>query len=534
MHRPLFAGASVAALGQARGATLKKAFTSPADSRTVRVLSFPFPTMPFRTRLLPVTLSLLSLWLAACSASSDADRAATKAAEADRLYSRANDYVSRVVEGRYSYAYLQFYWKRAQANIDRIQRSYADTPTGSKLKAGDLKLGPYELSYFKQRVLPWVEVKRLASVDAVNCAIFLYNIDEKRWDEARLAAFADIIEVLSRQQRWAEAQIFPILPEHQHLLQERMFRIAARFHQEKIAHQLLASASPTVQAALFAIQGECLAIRGVPRTEIAAFLEDHPDDAVKLGVLSGMIQRELKIQRAAALRTPTKDIIIQGGALEEPTVRDDVDASAARLFPAGSLEASRLLAEFRAALGNLPAARQIAAAAGLRDSTGIDMAWLDYLAAFERYDELTAFPRSPGLSPEARKKCQIKTVELLARSGQTAEAQRALDDYLRAFAGGKTAAAEADAAVLQWFRGRMSAVKEQQLVVNEHTFADLPIKDPCLMAQAIMEWSLTPNRDSRGAAPWDPVITRYAGGFENLPEPRSKDVQQAAAESKPF
>lgn len=498
--------------------------------------------MPIRTRLLPVTFIILCTWLAACSGADKAARHAADIAEADRLYQRANDYVSRVVEGPYSYAYMQFYWKRAQANIDRILRSYADTPIGAQLKAGELKLGPYELTYFKARVLPWLEVKRVAAFDAVNCAIFLYNTDEQRWDDVRLAAFARIIEVMSRQQRWAEALIFPILPPYRPLLLTNVFRVAARFDQGKVVDELLADATPDEEAVLFPLMGEALAIRGVPREDIAALLDEHPEDAVKLAVLSGMTQRELTIQRAAALRIPLKNVVIQGGALEEPEVRDDVDAVARQFFPGGNADASRLLAEYRAALGDLAAARRIAETAGLGDLTSIYLAHLDHLAVFEKFDELPAFVAAMSLSTDQRRQCELKIVELLARAGRTAESEHALQNYLNTYAAGSSAKADrsaealakADAAVLRWFRGRMQAIDENQLVVHEHTFSELPIKDPCVMAQAIMEWSLTPNRSIRGAAPWDAIVDKYAGGFANLPEPKSREVQDAAGTSKPF
>lgn len=488
--------------------------------------------MPFRTRLLPVTLAAICAWLTACSASNQAERHAADVAEADRLYQRANDYVSRVVEGQYSYAYMQFYWKRSQANIERILRSYGDTPVGARLKAGELKLGPFELTYFKDRVLPYLEVKRLAAYDAVNCAIFLYNSDEMRWDEVRLAAFARIIEVMSRQKRWAEALDFPILAEHRPLLLGSVFRVAARFNQEKVVQELLENSTPAEKTVLFPLLGESLAIRGVPREEIAALLDEHPEDAVKLAILSGMTQRELKIQRAVALRIPLKNIILQGGSLEQPDVRDDVDAVAHQFFPKGNAEASRLLAEYRAALGDLAAARHIAGAASLPDLTGVYLAYLDYLAAFEKFDELASFVPQTHLTDDQRRQCNLKIIELLAHAGRLVESERALQDYIKTYAAGSPA--QADAAVLQWFRGRMQATEENQLVVREHTFADLPIKDPCVMVQAIMEWSLTPNRSIRGPAPWDLVVTRFAGGFEHLPEPKSKEVQKAAAELKPY
>ena len=499
-------------------------------------LPFSFPAMSFRTRLLPALVLPVCVWLAACSASNDAAHRARDAAEADRLYQRANDYVSRVTEGEYSYAYMQFYWKGAQANVDRVLRDYADTPTGRKLKAGQLKLGPFELAYFRNRVLPWLEVKRLAAFDAVNCAIFLYNLDENRWDATRLAAFRRIVEVLARQQRWSEALIFPILDQYRPLLLGTVFRVAARFDQTKVVSELLANATPAEKAVLYPLLGEAMAVRGVPRTDIAAFLDEHPEDSVKLAVLSGMIQREVKIQRAAALRQPLKNVFLQGGAVENPLVRDDVDAVAHEFFPDGNLAASRQLAEYRAALGDIAAAHHIAAAAGLTDLTGVHLAYLDYLAAFERFDELASYAAQPDLPAGEQRACRLKIIELLARAGRLDAAQRARADYLRMYAadGDPEAQPRADAAALSWFRGRIQATDENLLEVREHTFADLPIKDPCVMAQAIMEWSLSPNRSQRGASPWDAVVVKYKGGFVNLPAPKSRDVQRAAAELPPY
>ena len=102
--------------------------------------------------------------------------------EAARLYSEANDFVSSMAEGDYSYAYLQFYWKRAESNVDRVRRVYADSPTAQAMARGELKLGPYALDYFKDRVLYNLELKRLGALDDVNCAIFLYGRDAKRSD----------------------------------------------------------------------------------------------------------------------------------------------------------------------------------------------------------------------------------------------------------------------------------------------------------------------------------------------------------------
>jgi hypothetical protein len=47
----------------------------------------------------------------------------------------------------------------------------------------------------------------------------------------------------------------------------------------------------------------------------------------------------------------------------------------------------------------------------------------------------------------------------------------------------------------------------------------------------MMEWSLTPNRSIRGAAPWDAVVLRFLPGFDNLPLPEDDEVAAAAAAS---
>jgi hypothetical protein len=494
-------------------------------------LPFPILAMSFRTRLLPVLVLAGCGWLTACSASKSA-RQAADVAEADRLYRRANDYVTRVTEGDFSYSYIQFYWKDAQYNVDRILRDYPDTPVGRQLRADQLKLGPFELGYFRTRVLPWLEVKRLGAFDPVNCAIFLYDIDESRWDPVRLAAFSRIIEVLARQKRWSEALIFPILPQYRPLLLSTVFRVAARFDQTKIVHQLLTNSTPAEREVLFPIQGEEMAIRGVPRPEIVAFLNEHPQDPIKLAVLSGMIQRELVIRRAAALRVPLATQFLQSGSVENPQVRDDVDAVARQFFPAGNAVAASRLAAYHAALGDLATARRIAADAGLTDLTPVHLAYLDYLAAFEKFDELAAYPSRSDLNADEQRQCRLAVARLLARSGRTEESWRALQTYLQTYTTGNPAAA--DAAVLQWFRGRIQATNENLLEVRSNTFADLPIKDPCVMADAIMEWSLAPDHAVRGASPWDAVVYKYSGGFVNLPAPRSRDVQRAAAELPPY
>src|SRR5271154_6929042 len=165
--------------------------------------------MLLRTRLLSLLVAAAALAAPAGAANLDGSSAEVGNAEAARLYSEANAYVTNMAEGQYSYSFLQFYWKRAQANIDRIRRVYADSPTAAALARGDLKLGPYELGYFRERILYDLELKQLGSFDDVNCAIFLYGLDENRSDAERDEALGRILEGMARRQRWGGAFRFP-------------------------------------------------------------------------------------------------------------------------------------------------------------------------------------------------------------------------------------------------------------------------------------------------------------------------------------
>jgi hypothetical protein len=471
-----------------------------------------------RTRL---TLLFTALFLAvlplAASAAAVAD-SAEDAAEAKRLYDRANDYVVNIPEGGYSYAYMQFHWKRSQANLERIARVYPATPTGRSLAAGQLKLGDFEPAYFRDRVLSRLEEKRLASFDAVNCAIFLYNFDEKRGDDTRRAALGRILEVLSRQQRWAEALRFPVLNADKALKAAAIFRVAARFEVENIVKQLLAVTPKADLPTTNAILGEALALRGRPRTEITKLLDKSPEDVVRLGVLSGMIEREVTIQRAAALRTPTANIILAGGALQRPTVRDDIAAVAKTFFPTPTPASAELLDTYHAALGAKPANKA---------TIPVHLAYLEYLAAFEKFDELESYVHSGSLPQTSRQPAELKAIELYAQAGRFADAERHRAPFIAA--GG----ALAEASALSEFRGQMNST-EVPLTVHPKTFSSLPITDTCVLAQAIMEWSLTTNRSIRGAAPYDSVVQKFLPGFANIPAPKSAEVRDASSALKPY
>lgn len=475
--------------------------------------------MHFRTRpsllILAALLTCRSVGGATAVPGDNVDPA-TAAGEAQRLFEHANDYVTNITEGDYSFSYIQFHWKRAQSNIDRILRAYPDTPTGRALKAGGLKLGPYPISYFKDRVLYRLEEKRQAAVDAVNCAIFLCGTQGDTWTDTRRVAVARILEVLSRQKRWGEAMKFPLLDADLMLKLTTVFRVAARFEQNDLIKELLANTPKNGLTEMHAILGEAFALRGHPRQEIAALLDKDPAESVKLAVLSGMIQREVKIQLAAALRTPTKDIYLAGGDLKHPEVRDNVNAVARTFFPGGNAAADGMLATYHAALGERPVTSV---------PVGAHLAYLEYLAAFEKFDELDSYLQTPGLP--GRVTCELKAIELFAQAGRSQEVEHYRAPFIAA--GGD----EAEEAVLAEFRGRMNST-EQPLTVHEKTLAELPFKNPLYLAQAIMEWSLSPNRSIRGAAPYDAVVQKFAPGFENIPPPKSNAVRDAASTQKPY
>lgn len=476
--------------------------------------------MPLRFRSSFLLLALLTALTPLRAASGPAGDS-SPAAEAKRLYDHANDYVANIGEGGYSYAYIQFYWKRAQTSIDRVLRVYPDTPAGKALKSGQFKVGPYEVAYFRDRVLPRLEEKRIASVDAINCAIFLCELKGETWDDARHAGIAGVLEDLSRQKRWGEALKFPVLPtEADRILKlSVIFRVAARYDQDDIVKQLLA-ASPNDLPLLHAIQGEALALRGAPRTAVAALLDADSAESVKLAILGGMIERETQIRRKAALRLPVspEGIDTTHYTLKKLDVRDDVESVARTFFPGGNAAAGELLAQYHAALGEKPAASAPLVA---------HLAYLDYLAAFEKFDELERYPAQANLSAAARPAAELKLVQLYAEAGRTAESER--HRLVLAGQGDR----QADAAALAQFRGEMNRT-DVPLVVHEQTLAALPFHDPALLAQAIMEWSLTPTRSIRGAAPYDAVVQKFAPGFANLAAPKSDAVRDAASTQKPF
>jgi hypothetical protein len=477
--------------------------------------------MPTRIRLLSLLIPALGLAAGLRAANLDGSTQEAGDAEAARLYSEANAYVSNMSEGEYSYDYLQFYWKRAQLNVDRIRHVYAGSPTALALAKGDLKLGPYPLDYFKNRILYNLELKRLGSFEDINCAIFLYGRDESRNDAKRDEALSNIIEVLARRQRWGEAFRFPVLAAHRPILLHSIFKVAAFYGVDDIVKKMVKETAPSERraAGFDTLQAEALALQGKPRSELYKFVDEHPDDAVRAAAVAGIVEREVLIRRMERLHVPVRDAIQTVRIVAQRTsLRDDVAAVAQRLFN-GSLDAAApQLAVYYAAEGRAPESAAPAEA---------HLAYLRYLADTDKMGAVGTYVRDNGLSGKTRLACELMVIELYAEEGQMPEAENLRKAYAPDFTPG------ADDAALAEFRGRMDSTASP-LEARIRTFADLPISDPCVMATAIMEWSLTPNRSQRGATPWDAVVSRFAGGFDNLPLPKSAVVGDAASTVKPY
>jgi hypothetical protein len=477
--------------------------------------------MTKRLRLLSLVLPAFLAAASLRAANLDGSSAADGDAEAARLYARANDYVSGMHEGSYSYAYLQFYWKRAQSNIDRIRQVYPDSPTAKALARGELKIGPYPLDYFKERVLYNLETKQLGAFEDINCSIFLFSLDTKRSDAIRDRTRLEIVEVLAHRQRWEEALRFPVPDDRKSQLVAAIFRVAEfDDHPEMVEKLTRNTPQPMREAAGFsAIIAEAMALQGGPRSELYAFLGAHPQADVRRAALKGIVERDQTIRRMERLRIPVDASIKTSHFLvENASLRDDVPSVAARIFGGDLDSAAPQLAAYYASTGRAPES-----GAPLEAHT----AYMEYLFDSGRLGDASTYVRDNNLGAAAKRACELRLIGLYAEAGQMPEAEKARTAFAPAFSPG------ADEAALAEFEGRLD-LPNAPVVAYAKTFADLPITDPCLLATAIMEWSMSPNRSQRGATPWDAVVQRYAGGFDNLPKPKSSAVSEAASTLKPY
>lgn len=429
-------------------------------------------------------------------------------AEAARLYARANDYVNNVVEGKYSYAYIQFHWKRAGANLDRITRAYSSSPTAQQLNGGALKVGNFAPDYFKTRVLPRLEEKKVAAFDAVNCAIFLYGLENNTDEAGKKALLQSIIETLCRQIRWSEALAFPVLDDERLWLWNTVVRQAATYRNDKLADELVSNAKNDFAPyrSLLSTQAEALAFRGEKQETLDAFLKAYPEHsaALRTAMFRGLVRRQKHIDRAGQEKRPLKGLYDGLDGIQTP---DQPTANLHEFYRAfGTTPAADVRAEYARYYAFLG---QLDAAAALAPESVYAVDAMDALINQERYPEAIALGRRHGLIADL--------AFLLARAGRTEDAQALV-----------RANGNSPALVFAAFRGHLYSTVDR-LEARENTFADAGLSDPNLTGRLICEWSLTPNRALRGATPWDAVVFKFAPGFENLPEPKDKSKIAASA-----
>lgn len=437
-------------------------------------------------------------------------------AEAARLYERADNFVNNVTEGPYSYSYIQFHWKRAGSNIDRILRAYPSSPTAQRLRNGELMVGPFERNYFKERVLPRLEEKKVGAFDAVNNAIFLYELAGNQDDVGRRELLKEIITTLCRQKRWGEALNFPVRKEGRHWLWTIVARQAG-YSNDKVVEELFQNSTVDERPSLLAAVAESRAFRGDTPDELESFLDEHAEiPSLRAHIFIGLARRERVLHRSALFGLPLDSAYDGVDPVKNPEQRVDVDILYSNL-PTGAIRgaANHEYVRYLAAIGEIDKAKLLATADDLLDCA---TSYAGYLVAKEEYTQALEFTATFALGAKAKIQLQLNFIELLAQAGRDRELASART---------RVPLESTELAAFHEWRGRIFSTINQ-LVVREHTFAQLPIKDPNLVGRLVCEWSLTPNRTLRGAAPWDAIVYKFAPGFEKLPEPKDKNKVEAA------
>ena len=440
---------------------------------------------------------------------------AEREAEARRLYERADLYVRKIGEGEYSYEYINFHYLKAMDNIDRILTAYPDTEYAQKIKRGDLKLGTFDLDYFRETILTQLGDMKEATESAVNCAIYLHTLPEANRDEAR-GALALVLETLCRLVRSDEALIFPVLPEDSLFAKETIVRVITRYLQKDISLSLVQGSEPEDQPILAAAYGEGMAVGGLNQAELNEWAARFPTPGkrVELGIFRGMIEREGNIYRDTfdkvkrkreedALRVAKEKGIEPSKPKEEP-VRYDVAAYFRDTFgTAPPAQAVALLAGFTALQGRLEEARAMVAGGDESALVNVIGNYYEHLGLTEKLTGKEDLHRSSRLGSAGMARAQLKLVELLAQNAKHAEA-----DALE-----KAGQAEFPAYRDQFIRSRMRGVfysRTELFYLTAKTIPELDIKDPAVCASVLLDWFLSPNRLQKGSS-WgaDQIIFKY-------------------------
>jgi hypothetical protein len=440
---------------------------------------------------------------------------ADRETEARELYERANDYVTRINEGAYSYEYINFHYQQAMKNIDRVLTAYPDTQEAAKLRRGELKLGKYGVDYFRNTLLVQLGDMKEATETQINCAIYLHNLPEASREASR-GALALILETLCRTVRTDEALIFPALPEDQRLKMETIVRVVSREVQQGTALSLVQGAEPDVQPDLAAAYGQGVASSGMKPLYLEEFAARYPtpDKRVEVGIFKGMIDREdliyrdvfdkikkkreedaLKALRAAG-KEPEKP--------KEPPVRYDVAAYFRDKFGANPpAEAAVAYAGFLALQGKLDDARAVAGGAGEPALVNVVQNYYEHLILNDRLTGRETLHRELGLTPDGVARCEARLIELLAQNARYAEADALKADATTEFPNFHD----------QFIRSRIRGVfysRAELFYLTAKTITDLDIKDPAVCAEVLLDWYLSPNQLLKGSA-WgaDQILFKY-------------------------
>ena len=440
---------------------------------------------------------------------------AAREAEAKELYHRADLFVRNIVEGKYSYAYLDFYYQEAMKNVDRILTAYPDTETAKKLQNGELKLDKYPIGYFRNTLLVQLGDMKEATESVVNCAIYLHNLPEANRQESR-GAIALILETLCRLVRSDEALIFPVLPEDRMLAQSTIVRMLAQGDQQGQAYSLVQAADGGDRAVLAGAYGRGLAIAGGKAAELDEFAAGFPspDLQAEQGIFLGMVEREsngyrdtfdkirkkreedaLKAARAAG-KEPEK--------LKEQAVHYDIAGYYRQKFgdhPSAAVISA--YAGFLALHGQWDEARTLASNAGPAALVTAVTSYYEYLALNEKFTGRETLHREMSLAPDDVARCELKAVELLAQNARYAEADTLKDAGIAEFPRFHD----------QFIRSRMRGVfygRTELFYLNAKTIPSLGIKDPAVCAEVLLDWFLAPNKLLKGSS-WgaDQILFKY-------------------------
>jgi len=463
---------------------------------------------------------------------------ATKEAEAQRLYERADLAVRKIGEGQYSYAYINFHYNQALANIERIRIAYPETGVGEKVRRKELPLGKFTLDHFENVVLVQLGDMKEATESVVNCAIYLHTLPEADRAESR-QALALILETLCRLVRSDEALIFPTLPEDNLFARETIIKTIARYLQGGISLSLVRAASEEDRPFLAAAYVEGLAVGGLSLVEIEDIAEPYKSagQMVELAALRGMIEREnqiyrdqydkVKQERERTARLAAKAPALTSEPGKDEPVRYDVPAFyAAKFGPTPPPPAAALLAGFKALRGDIDGARALVKNLGDSAKQSVLHSYYEHLGLIGRLNGQETLHRDFGLSQAGMARATCSLVEFLGQNANYVEASAVQTAGNIEFPGFR------DHLTRAYWRGRFYS-RTELFYLDAKTVPAMDIKDPAVCAQVLLDWFLSPNRLLKGSS-WgaDAIVFKYFS-MQKEGRPVSRQLLNKGKKAKP-